>query len=62
MTVDHVVVEGVKQGLAGVSVAGAILTWWPLVFAIPGVIYYCVLLVEKFTGKPASSWFRHNDT
>lgn len=53
--------EILRQGIAASSIAGAILTWWPLIFAIPGAIYYCVLLIEKFTGKAASSWFKHEE-
>lgn len=52
--------EAGKQILAATSISGFLLTWWPFIFAIPGVIYYCVLLAEKFSGKPASSWFRKN--
>lgn len=57
MTSHDIAAEGGKQILAAGSIAGAILTWWPLVFAIPGFIYYCVLLIEKFSGKSAKDWF-----
>lgn len=49
--------EVTKQILAAGSITGAILTWWPLIFAIPGAIYYCILIAEKLSGKPASEWF-----
>jgi hypothetical protein len=54
--------EVVKHAAAAGSVAGAILTWWPLVFAIPGCLYYVVLLVEKFSGTQAKDWLRKNET
>lgn len=53
-------IEAGKQILAMGSIGGAILTWWPLVFAIPGAVYYLILIAEKFTGKPAKDWFRND--
>ena len=60
MSIETAVQEGAKQALAAGSIAGAILTWWPLIFAIPGAVYYCILVAEKLTGKPASKWFNRN--
>lgn len=57
---QEVVMEVSKQAIAAGSITGAILTWWPLFFAIPGFVYYCVLLAEKFSGKSAKSWFKSN--
>lgn len=54
---QEVLEEITKHAVAAGSVTGAILTWWPLAFAVPGCLYYIVLLVEKFTGKPAKDWF-----
>lgn len=54
---QEVLEEVAKHAVAAGSVTGAILTWWPLAFAVPGCLYYIVLLVEKFTGKPAKDWF-----
>ena len=43
--------EVLKQSVAATSITGAILTWWPIFFAIPGFVYYCILVYEKCTGK-----------
>ena len=55
---QDVAIEVGKQVVAAGSITGAILTWWPVFFAIPCFVYYCVLLVEKFTGVSAKNWFR----
>jgi len=50
--------EGTKHVLAAASIGVVIVEWLPLLFAIPGVVYYLVLLVEKFTGQAAKDWFK----
>ena len=52
--------DGVLQTAALTSISGAILTWWPLALAIPGAVYYCLLIGEKISGKSVKEWFKKN--
>jgi hypothetical protein len=50
------------QTSAVATIGGALFEWWPLILAIPGAVYYILLIGEKISGKPVKDWFQDEES
>lgn len=54
MTHEPQVVQVLAQVAAATSLAASILSWLPVLCAVPAALYYCMLGIEKWTGRKFS--------